>query len=90
MTIISTISILNTASITAQTIINGALRLLQVASTKEVVTTALIHFKIALTFVGESLALDINTIDFEAEKINAKNLAVGKMIAFYNNLIVTS
>ena len=35
MTIISPISTLNTASTTAQTIINGALRLLQVASTED-------------------------------------------------------
>ena len=38
MTIISPISTLNTASTTAQTIINGALRLLQVASTDVVLT----------------------------------------------------
>ena len=35
MTIISQISTLNTASTTAQTIINSALRLLQVASTED-------------------------------------------------------
>jgi hypothetical protein len=39
MTIISPISTLNTASTTAQTIINGALRLLQVASTDVVITS---------------------------------------------------
>ena len=39
MTIISSISTLNTASTTAQTIINGALRLLQVASTDVTITS---------------------------------------------------
>jgi len=39
MTIISPINTLNTASTTAQTIINGALRLLQVASTDVVLTS---------------------------------------------------